>query len=205
MLAYYATKLPTVEVNNTFYKMPSEKTLSDWLKKVGPDFIFTIKAPQRITHRERLKDSGESVARLLEATAVLGDRRGPFLFQLPPFSKKNPELLAEFLSGWPKDAPAAFEFRHPSWFSDDVYEVLRARGAALVIAESEKITAPVVATADWGYLRLRREEYVDADIKAWAEKLRAQKWKQAFVYFKHEDAGTGPKLAARLRELLDAK
>jgi uncharacterized protein YecE (DUF72 family) len=202
MLAYYAARFPTVEANNTFYKMPSPKVLGDWRAQVPEGFVFAVKAPQRITHQERLQGAGESLARLTAATDALGPKLGPYLFQLPPFMKKDVARLNEFLPLLPAGCAAAFEFRHPSWFADDTYEALRARGAALVMSESEKVTAPLVATADWGYLRLRREDYVDADIHAWADKLRAQPWERAYVYFKHEDAGIGPKLAAQLRALL---
>ncbi|HZS37191.1 MAG TPA: DUF72 domain-containing protein [Polyangia bacterium] len=204
MLSYYAARFPTVEANNTFYKMPTPKVLGDWAAQVPEHFVFGVKAPQRITHQQRLKDAGESLTRLMAATEALGTKLGPFLFQLPPFMKKDLPRLTEFLPTLPAGCAAAFEFRHPSWFADDVYEALRARGAALVMSESEKVTAPLVATADWGYLRLRREDYVDADITAWADKLRAQPWERAFVYFKHEDAGVGPKLAAKLRALVGA-
>jgi uncharacterized protein YecE (DUF72 family) len=202
MLRYYGERFPTVEANNTFYKMPTAKALGEWRGQVPADFVFAVKASQRITHQERLVDSGESLQRFLAACDALGEQRGPILFQLPPFSKKNVETLTNFLKIVPKGVDAAFEFRHASWFEDDVFEALRAHGASLVVSESEKIAAPVVATANWGYLRLRREDYVDADLKSWAEKIAAQKWERAYVYFKHEEAGVGPKFGARLQALL---
>jgi len=202
MLRYYAERFPTVEANNTFYKMPSAKAMGDWLKQVPPGFVFGVKAPQRITHKERLVGSGPSLEYFLQATDVLGPQRGPLLFQLPPFQKKDVERLKQFLALIPKGVEAAFEFRHASWFEPDALDALRAGGASLVVSESEKIAAPVEATASWGYLRLRREDYVEADLAAWAQKIRAQPWSHAYVYFKHEDAGVGPKYGKRLIELL---
>ena len=202
MLSYYAGRLPTVEINNTFYRLPAPKMLSDWATQVPPAFRFAVKAPQRITHQQRLKDAGDTLAALLAALEALGERCGPILFQLPPFMKRDVPLLTDFLQLLPAGVRAAFEFRNESWFVDEVYDALRARKVALAIAESEKIDPPVVATADWGYLRLRREDYVDADVARWAKVVTAQPWREAFVYFKHEDAGIGPKLAARMIELL---
>jgi uncharacterized protein YecE (DUF72 family) len=201
-LAYYATRLATVEINNTFYRMPSAKLVQSWCDEAPEGFVFAIKAPQRITHQQRLRDAGDNVAALLRAVELLADKQGPILFQLPPFLKKDVPLLADFLAGLPKRCRAAFEFRHASWFADDTYEALRAGGATLCIADAEKLTTPVEATADWGYLRLRREDYVEADVRAWADKIAAQRWQDAFVYFKHEDAAQGPKLAALLRSML---
>jgi uncharacterized protein YecE (DUF72 family) len=203
MLRFYAERFGTVEANNTFYKMPSEKTLGQWVDQVPEGFQFAVKAPQRITHQQRLVDSGEAVERLLTATRALGDKLGPLLFQLPPFLKKDVARLSAFLGLLPAGCQAAFEFRHASWFDDEVYGALRAGGAALCMSESEKLTAPLVPTASWGYLRLRREDYVDADLAAWAEKLRAQPWDRVYVYFKHEDAGMGPKLGKKLQALLE--
>ena len=202
MLRYYAERFPTVEANNTFYKMPSEKTLAQWVAQVPDGFCFSVKAPQRITHQLRLLDCAESVERLLTATAALGVKRGPLLFQLPPFLKKDVPRLSAFLALLPKGCAATFEFRHASWFDDEVYAALKAGGAALCMSESEKLTAPLVATTSWGYLRLRREDYVDADLASWAEKIRAQAWDRAYVYLKHEDAGMGPKLGKKLQALL---
>jgi uncharacterized protein YecE (DUF72 family) len=204
MLRYYAERFPTVEANNTFYKMPSAKTLGDWLKQVPPSFVFAVKAPQRITHQQRLLDSGESLTRFLAACDALGAQRGPILFQLPPFLKKDVDRLKNFLALVPRGVDAAFEFRHASWFDAETFEALRAHQAALVLSESEKLAAPVEATAPWGYLRLRREDYVDADLQKWAQTIAAQKWERAYVYFKHEEAGVGPKFGARLKELLGA-
>jgi uncharacterized protein YecE (DUF72 family) len=196
MLAYYAAKLPAVEINNTFYRMPKPALLEGWAAQVPADFRFILKASQRITHRKRLKEAGDEVAYFFQTAATLGDRLGPTLVQLPPNLKKDLPRLEAFLGVLPEGARAAFEFRHASWFEDDVYAALRAKGAALCIAEDEELATPLVATAPWGYLRLRRQDYDDAAVAAWAEKVRGQAWSEAFVFFKHEDAGSGPRLAA---------
>ena len=202
MLRFYGEQFPTVEANGTFYKMPSAKQLGEWTAQVPDGFVFAVKAPQRITHKERLEGSAESLAFFLTACEALGSRLGPLLFQLPPFLKKDLPRLSAFLALLPPTVQAAFEFRHPSWFADDVYLALRSRGAALVMSESEKLTAPLVVTAPFGYLRLRREDYVDKDLAAWADQIRAQPWERVFIYLKHEDAGMGPKLGKQLEKLL---
>jgi uncharacterized protein YecE (DUF72 family) len=196
MLAYYSARLPAVEINNTFYRMPKPALLESWASQVPAEFRFVLKASQRITHRKRLKEAGDEVAYFFQTAATLGDRLGPTLVQLPPNLKKDLPRLESFLSVLPEGAKAAFEFRHASWFEDDVFAALRARGAALCIAEDEELATPLVPTAGWGYLRLRRQDYDDAAVAAWAEKVRGQNWDQAYVFFKHEDAGSGPKLAA---------
>jgi uncharacterized protein YecE (DUF72 family) len=204
MLEFYAERLGTVEINNTFYRMPKAEILRGWAAATPAGFRFAPKAPQQITHRQKLVGSGDSVAFFLAAIEALGDKLGPTLFQLPPFLRKDLPRLTDFLAQIPAGARAAFEFRHASWFSDDVYEALRAHGAALCLADAEDLSTPVVATAGWGYLRLRRTDYDDAALATWAEQLRAQApgWTDAFVYFKHEDGARGPKLAARLGELI---
>jgi uncharacterized protein YecE (DUF72 family) len=201
MLPYYASRLGAVEINNTFYRMPSEKLLSGWAAQAPPGFSFILKASQRITHQKRLKDAGELVDLFFATASVLGERLGPVLFQLPPNMKKDAARLQDFLALLPSDRRAAFEFRHPSWFDEETYTLLRARGAALCIAEAEDLSTPLVATAGWGYLRLRRQDYDDAMLHAWAERLRAQAWSEAYVFFKHEDAAAGPRLAARFSEM----
>ena len=204
MLEFYAERLGTVEINNTFYRMPKAEILRGWAAATPAGFRFAPKAPQQITHRQKLVGSADSVAFFLAAIEALGDKLGPTLFQLPPFLRKDLPRLTDFLAQIPAGARAAFEFRHASWFSDDVYEALRAHGAALCLADAEDLSTPVVATAGWGYLRLRRTDYDDAALATWAEQLRAQApgWTDAFVYFKHEDGARGPKLAARLGELI---
>lgn len=205
MLAYYASRLPAVEINNTFYRMPKRDLLERWAHAVPESFRFVLKAPRRITHEKRLRPDAcaPDVAYLLETAAALGPKLGPILFQLPPFLRKDAGRLTEFLALLPAACRAAFEFRHASWADAEVERALRARGAALCIADSdEHETRPaLVATAGWGYLRLRRAGYAEADLAAWAESVRAQPWSEAFVFFKHEDAGAGPALAAAFRAL----
>ena len=196
MLSYYASRLPAVEINNTFYRMPKPAILESWAAQVPAEFRFILKASQRITHRKRLKEAGDEVAYFFQTASTLGDRLGPTLIQLPPNLKKDLPRLESFLSVLPEGARIAFEFRHASWFEDDVFEALRAKGAALCIAEDEELATPLVATAPWGYLRLRRQDYDEAAVAAWADKVRGQAWSDVFVFFKHEDAGSGPKLAA---------
>ena len=200
MLRYYAEHFPTVEVNNTFYRMPNLTTLEGWAAEVPEDFSFVLKATKRITHDKRLKDVQDSVDYLLRTAGTLGSKLGPFLVQLPPNMKKDVPRLRDFLAGL--TARAAFEFRHSSWHDDEVYSALRERNMAWCIADTgEPDDPPFVATADWGYFRLRRVVYEDADLKTWADRVRGESWKEAFVFFKHEDAGTGPKLATRFLEL----
>lgn len=202
MLSYYAEHFRTVEINNTFYRMPSARLLQAWASEVPADFRFVLKASQRITHVQRLRDAGDSLAYLLEVTETLGPRLGALLFQLPPNLKKDAERLRTFLALLPQSRRAAFEFRHASWFDDEIYALLRAHRAALCIADAEgDLEVPLVATADWGYLRLRRPDYGDAALRSWARQVRQQDWQDAFVFFKHEDAGKAPQLARRLLEL----
>jgi len=202
MLAYYAERLPAVEVNNTFYRMPKPALLESWAAEVPAEFRFVLKASQRITHFKRLKEAGSEVEYFFGVASTLKERLGPALFQLPPNLKKDLPRLEGFLQTLPAGARAAFEFRHASWFEDDVFGALRARGAALCVAEDEELATPLVATADWGYLRLRRQDYDAGAVTAWAAKVKAQPWTEAFVFFKHEDAGSGPRLAAEFLECL---
>jgi len=203
MLRYYAERLSTVEINNTFYRMPSEKLLADWSAQVPDGFAFVLKVPRRITHDKRLKNAGDDVAYLLKTAAVLGKKRGPFLFQLPPFFRKDLAGLSDFLGLLPDDSQSAFEFRHQSWFDDEVLTVLRAHNASLCVADAEtELSIPFVATASWGYVRLRRPDYTDADLREWAKRIQEQPWKEAFVFFKHEEAGKGPQFATRFLEIV---
>jgi uncharacterized protein YecE (DUF72 family) len=196
MLRHYAGRLPAVEINNTFYRMPRESVVLGWADDVPESFRFVFKASQKITHFGRLKNVASELEYFLRVSQALGSRRGPTLFQLPPNFKKDLPRLTDFLALLPDGWPAAFEFRHASWFADDVYAALRRRNAALCIADTGADgDAPFVATADWGYLRLRREEYTAADLDEWTGKVRAAPWAAAHVFFKHEDAGTGPRLA----------
>ncbi len=197
MLSYYASQFCSVEINNSFYRMPAEKTLTQWTEQVPPEFRFVLKAPQRITHFTRLKEeSKDPLEFFLKTARTMGGQLGPLLFQLPPNMKLDLPRLQNFLSWLPTGIRAAFEFRHNSWFDDGVYDALRAVNASLCIADTEDEQTPRIATAtDWGYVRLRRVEYSPADVAEWASWTRAQAWEEAFVFFKHEDAGTGPRLA----------
>jgi uncharacterized protein YecE (DUF72 family) len=202
-LQFYASRFSTVEINNTFYKMPSAELVQSWADEAPANFTFAVKAPQRITHQKRLKECEEPLQALSDAIERLGGKLGPILFQLPPNFKKDVPRLQAFLTAKPKRWRAAFEFRHASWFADDTYDVLRAAGVALCIADTEDLSTPVVATAKWGYLRLRREDYVKADIRKWAKQISTQPWDNAFVYFKHEDKAKGPGYASLLMPLLN--
>jgi uncharacterized protein YecE (DUF72 family) len=199
MLAYYAGQLPTVEINNTFYRMPKTTVFEHWGAAVPKDFRFSIKASQRITHMSRLRaeTAAEPVGYLYKNLAALGGKRGPVLFQLPPNMKKDLARLGEFLALLPEGHNATFEFRHDSWFEDDVYAALKGAGAALCLSEREdSAPPPLVETAPWGYVRLRLETYSDADLKQWARKLEATTWRETYVYFMHEP--TAPAYAKAL-------
>ena len=199
MLAFYAERLPTVEINNTFYQMPKVTVLEHWAAVTPATFRFAIKASKRITHVARLAAdaAADSVAYLYKNLGALGDKRGPVLFQLPPFLKRDAARLADFLALLPEGHLAAFEFRHDSWFDDEIYALLRDAGASLCHSEREdQRPPPLVETASWGYLRLRLEHYSDADLQAWAERLAKTAWQQTHVYFMHEP--TAPGYAAAL-------
>jgi uncharacterized protein YecE (DUF72 family) len=211
MLAYYAARLPAVEINNTFYRLPKAQLLQDWAEQTPDGFRFVLKASRRITHMQRLKEVGELAGYLFETAGALGPRLGPLLFQLPPHMKKDLERLQRFLALVPADRKVALEFRNPSWFEDDVFDALRAQDAALCSAETETedtegggLQVPFEATASWGYLRLRRAQYDDAALAAWLERMRGQGWSEAYVFFKHEDDGTAPAFAQRLMALAGA-
>jgi len=201
MLAYYVERFTTVEINATFYRMPNAKTVAGWGTAAPAGFTFVLKAPQRITHFARLRDVGEPLRYFCEAARTLGDRLGPLLFQLPPNFKKAADRLGEVLSILPAELRAAFEFRHESWFDDEVYALLRARNVALCIADTEDRRTPAVATADFGYVRLRDAEYTDAELGEWAARARDPGWRDAYVFFKHEASGSGPALARRFLTL----
>ena len=205
MLRFYASQLPAVEINNTFYRLPKESVLQAWAEQVPAGFRFVIKASQRITHVKRLKDAASETEYLLRVATALGPHLGAMLFQLPPNLRKDTERLKSFLALLPKDRAASFEFRHPSWFDDEVFACLREYNSALCMAETEETqSSHMISTATWGYVRLRRPDYSPADLATWKARILAQSWDQAYVFFKHEDEGIGPKLAAEFLELTGA-
>jgi uncharacterized protein YecE (DUF72 family) len=200
MLRYYAERLATVEINNTFYRMPAEAMLARWASEVPAHFSFTLKAPRRITHVKRLREAGEDVAEFLRRAQVLGDKLGVILFQLPPFLKKDLPRLKDFLALLPQGARVAFEFRNESWQDAEVYDALRESKAMLCVTDTDEGDTPFVTTSDCGYLRLRRTHYDDADLRDWAEKIAALRLDRAYVYFMHEDDALGTNWARRLNE-----
>ena len=201
MLAYYAERFPTVEINNTFYRMPKEELLERWAQEVPESFAFTLKAPQRITHLKRLKGVEADVAELTRRAAVLGPRLGMLLFQMPPSLRKDIPRLRDFLGALPPGQRAALEFRHDSWHDDEVYAALRERGAALCVAETDEGCTPFVCTSDEIYMRLRRTNYGESDLRAWADRLASQPLARAWIYFKHEDEALAPRFAQQMAEL----
>ena len=202
MLSYYAERLSTVEINATFYRMPQPSMLESWKQQVPANFRFSLKAPQRITHFKRLNEAEEVTKYFLETASVLADQLGPVLFQLPPNMKKDLPRLETFMGQLPATTRAAFEFRHPTWFDDDVLDLLRSQNRPLVVSDTDDMpTTHIDKTADWGYLRLRRVNYSETNLAEWLERVRAQGWKETFVFFKHEDEGTGPKLAGQFLKL----
>ncbi len=204
MLAFYAGRLPAVEINNTFYRMPKRSVLEGWAGQVPEAFRFAVKASQRITHQKRLKDAGDETRYLLDVSQVLGARLGVLLFQLPPNLKLDLDRLDRFLELLPEHTRAAFEFRHPSWLDPAVLERLRARTFAWVVNDDAEAEPPdFLVTAPWAYVRLRREAYPREALAAWAARIRARELDEAFVFFKHEDAGAGPRLAAEFCEVFE--
>jgi len=205
MLGFYAGRFPTVEINNTFYRLPREHVLLDWASQVPEPFTFAIKASQRITHFARLKpDAASATEFLLKNTSALGARLGPILFQLPPNLKKDAILLDAFLGAFPPRVCAAFEFRHESWLDEEIYDRLRTRNLALCVADSERLSTPVIVTADYAYFRLRDEGYTPDDIARWGDVMREKTsaCREVFVYFKHEEEGKGPEFAKLLMQHL---
>lgn len=187
MLEFYAARLPAVELNNTFYRMPAEALIKGWEARTPASFQFVLKAPRSMTHSRKLVDCAEPLARFVQVASSLGEKLGPLLFQLPPFFQKDIATLEAFLSLLPKGIRAAVEFRHPSWFEADTHAALRRHNAALCVADVDEDEAPpIVATADFGYLRLRRTDYTAEQIAAWAAALKAQPFGEAYVFFKHE-------------------
>jgi uncharacterized protein YecE (DUF72 family) len=201
MLRFYSEIFRSVEINNTFYQIPKVSSVEAWSKEAPKDFKFVIKVPQRITHRKQIAHATGIMSQLLEAIAPLKKQLGPLLFQLPPWMKHNPARLRELLALLPPKQKAAFEFRHESWFDDETYDILRHHKSVLCIADAEnELEVPFVSIADWGYLRLRRLDYTDSDLKKWATRIGQQKWQEAYIFFRHEDTGTGPHFGRRLME-----
>jgi len=205
MLSFYAGRFDSVEINNTFYRMPNPEMVGKWGEQVPDAFTFVLKAPQRITHQKRLAGAEGDVAHFFDVAETLGEKLGPVLFQLPPFARKDAARLRDFLAVLPPARKVAFEFRHDSWCDEEIYELLRGRDAALCLADTDETTNPdalVIPTASWGYLRLRRTEYADADLAAWTGRVGRQAWEEAYVFFKHEDEARGPLFGERFRAML---
>jgi len=206
MLRYYATRLPTVEINNSFYRIPKESVLLEWAGQVPAGFRFVLKASRRITHIARLANEDGSLEYFMRTVNVLGERLGPTLFQCPPSLRRDMPRLREFLARIPRTWPAAMEFRHDSWFTDEVYDALREQDIALVAVEEEDGEgggAPLVPTASWGYLRLRRTDYREDQLKGWVDRIQSQPWREAYAFLKHdEEKPTGPEAAVKLAELV---
>jgi uncharacterized protein YecE (DUF72 family) len=204
MLPYYAERFRTVELNNTFYRMPTPKTIVGWSQKTPEGFVFALKVPQRITHFARLREIADPLRYFLDTVLGLEAKLGPLLLQLPPSFRKDTDRLAGCLALVPPSVRMAVEFRHASWLDEEVYALLRARNTALCVADTEESTTPVVTTADFGYLRLRDRVYGPDELARWAATAARPEWRDAFVYFKHEESGTGPALARELVDLLES-
>jgi uncharacterized protein YecE (DUF72 family) len=200
MLAFYAQHFGSVEINNTFYRMPAATMIEKWSSEVPQGFRFVLKAPQRITHQKKLAGVEEELRYFLEVASVLGPKLGPLLFQLPPFLKKDADRLREFLSLIPHGWRVALEVRNDSWCDDEIYALLREHDVPLCLSDTDEVTDPdalLVKTASWGYMRLRRTDYSDEQLAAWARRIESQAWSDAYVFFKHEDEGKGPLFAKR--------
>jgi uncharacterized protein YecE (DUF72 family) len=201
-LAYYAERYSTVEINSSFYALPSKSTVESWIEQTPKTFRFVLKAPQSITHRKRLANAEAETDRFLAVASILKDRNAPLLFQLPPNLKKDVPRLDGLLAFVDRRAKVAFEFRHESWFDTEVFDCLRAHSCALCVADVDDVPPPDLASsADWGYVRLRREDYSDKELEEWIEKLKSQAWDETYVFFKHEETASGPKYASRFLEL----
>jgi len=202
MLGFYAGHFASVEINYTFYRMPTARLLANWGRETPDRFRFALKAPRRITHDQRLRSVEDTLASFCEIAETLGPKLGPVLFQLPPFMKKDVELLEVFLHDVPTGLRPVIEFRHPSWFSDDTYEVLKRFEAALCIADTDEHTTPFELTAPFGYLRLRRTDYDEPALGTWLERIQTAGLGETFIYFRHEEHATGPQFASMLQALV---
>jgi len=197
MLAYYVERFTTVEINNTFYRMPNPKAVAGWGAAAPAGFTYVLKAPQKITHFSRLRDVDQPLGFFCETAQTLGDKLGPLFFQLPPNFKKATDRLADVLAKLPPALRVAFEFRHESWFDDEVYDAMRERDIAMCIMEQDDFKCPVISTASWGYLRLHKLDYDAAALSQWAKCVTGQTWKDAYVFFKHDEGeGSGPPAVA---------
>ena len=206
MLRFYSERLIAVEINNTFYRMPTEGVLASWAAQVPDDFIFALKAPQVITHLKRLRDVGSETEYLFRTLSILDRKLGPVLFQFPKSFHVDRTRLKDFLALIPDNISCAFEFRSPSWLDAEIFDLLRGRGCCLCLEDTdENPTNEITNTAPWGYLRLRRSDYTAADLSQWLEKILAQKWEKAFVFFKHEEEAKGPEMAIRFRKVTDSR
>lgn len=204
MLRFYAERFDVVEINNTFYHMPTASVLLAWKEQVPEDFVFALKAPQAITHLKRLRNVDDQTEYLFATLSVLERKLGPVLFQFPKSFPADLPALEYFLGLLPGKVACAFEFRSPSWFEGSILDLLRQRGCGLCIADTDENPADgIIATASWGYLRLRRSDYTDADLSQWKERILSQAWKRAFVFFKHEAEAKGPEMAMRFRGLAE--
>lgn len=205
MLRYYAQRFATVEINNTFYRMPAPAMLAKWSEQVPAGFAFTLKAPRRITHDKRLQEAEPHVAEFVRRADTLGERLGALLFQLPPYLRKDVPRLQAFLDLLPKGRRIAVEFRHASWQDDEVYATLQTHGAMLCVTDTDTGETPFIVTATEGYVRLRRTHYDDADLAAWVERILARDVTRTYVYFMHEDEALGTRFATRLNELFSGR
>ncbi len=206
MLRFYSGRLQTVEINNTFYHMPTESVLTSWAEQVPEDFVFALKAPQVITHLKHLRNVSGETEYLFRTLSILEKKLGPVLFQFPKSFRANQPAFEDFLGLVPRNLPCAFEFRSPTWHEDGILNLLREREFSLCIADADEDPAKeIIPTASWGYLRLRRSDYTEADLAQWLGKVLSQKWEKAFVFLKHEDEGKGAQMALRFRELADLR
>lgn len=206
MLRFYADRFNSVEINNTFYRMPSPAVLASWSEQVPGSFVFALKAPQVITHIKRLKHVDQETSYFFKTVSVFGEKLGPILFQFPKSFKVDPLALEDFLDLIPDDRKCAFEFRGESRLDKRIHEPLRAKGCSLCMADTDDDPLQdIISTARWGYLRLRRSDYSDADLARWTERISSEQWQQVFVFFKHEEGAKGPKMAKRFREIFDAR
>ena len=206
MLGFYSERFGAVEINNTFYRMPTESVLKSWAGQVPEDFVFAIKAPQVITHRKRLKNVDSETEFLFRSLSALDRKLGPVLFQFSKTFHANPALLKDFLSLIPDNISCAFEFRSPSWLNTETISLLHEKRHSLCLEDTDENPAnEIISTASWGYLRLRRSDYTDADLSQWMERILGQEWRKVFVFFKHEEEAKGPEMAMRFYELTDLK